>query len=65
MSEPAQPATHEPHEAPDGQPRDAALEGIDVRKSYGGVVALDDATFRAALGEVHALVGENGAGKAR
>ena len=63
MNESTQPATHEPREVPDDQPRDAALEGIDVRKSYGGVVALDDATFRAALGEVHALVGENGAGK--
>jgi ribose transport system ATP-binding protein len=63
MSEPAQPGTHERREMSDGQPRDVALEGIDVRKSYGGVVALDDATFRAALGEVHALVGENGAGK--
>ena len=40
-----------------------AIEGAGVSKAYGGVVALDDATFRAARGEVHALVGENGAGK--
>ena len=42
---------------------DCAIAGIGIRKSYGGVVALDDATFRANPGEVHALVGENGAGK--
>jgi ribose transport system ATP-binding protein len=40
-----------------------AIEGAGLRKSYGGVLALDDATFSAAPGEVHALVGENGAGK--
>ena len=40
-----------------------AIEGAGLRKSYGGVLALDDATFSAARGEVHALVGENGAGK--
>jgi ribose transport system ATP-binding protein len=42
---------------------DSAIEGASVRKSYGGVLALDDAAFSAAPGEVHALVGENGAGK--
>ena len=38
-----------------------ALEGI--RKSFDGVVVLDDAAFNAKAGEVHALLGENGAGK--
>src|ERR1700728_810812 len=38
-----------------------ALKGI--RKSFDGVVVLDDAEFRAQAGEVHALLGENGAGK--
>ena len=33
------------------------------RKSFGGVRALHDASFAADFGEVHALVGENGAGK--
>ena len=42
---------------------DSAIEGAELRKSYGGVLALEDATFSAAPGEVHALVGENGAGK--
>ncbi len=38
-----------------------ALSGI--RKSFDGFVALDDAHFAARWGEVHALLGENGAGK--
>ena len=41
----------------------SAIDGTGLRKAYGGVLALDDATFSAAPGEVHALVGENGAGK--
>jgi ribose transport system ATP-binding protein len=40
-----------------------AIEGRDVSKSFGGVKALDRASFVAEFGEVHALVGENGAGK--
>ncbi len=39
------------------------LEAIDVSKSFGGVHALQGASFGADRGEVHALVGENGAGK--
>ena len=38
-----------------------ALKGI--RKSFDGVVVLDDAEFSGKAGEVHALLGENGAGK--
>jgi general nucleoside transport system ATP-binding protein len=38
-----------------------ALKGI--RKSFDGVVVLDDAEVSAHAGEVHALLGENGAGK--
>jgi rhamnose transport system ATP-binding protein len=37
------------------------LRGIE--KSYGGVRALDDVSFSVDRGSVHALVGENGAGK--
>ncbi|MBC7842588.1 MAG: ATP-binding cassette domain-containing protein [Gemmatimonadaceae bacterium] len=34
-----------------------------IRRSYGSVLALDDASLSVAAGEVHALLGENGAGK--
>ncbi|HEY1369443.1 MAG TPA: sugar ABC transporter ATP-binding protein [Gaiellaceae bacterium] len=37
------------------------LSGIS--KSFGGVVALRDASLHARAGEVHGLIGENGAGK--
>ncbi len=40
-----------------------ALELTGIRKTFDGVVALDDAVFSAQPGEVHALLGENGAGK--
>ncbi len=39
------------------------VEGNRLVKSFGGVRALDQGSFGAAAGEVHALVGENGAGK--
>jgi ribose transport system ATP-binding protein len=40
-----------------------AVAAAGLVKSFGGVRALDGASFAAAAGEVHALVGENGAGK--
>ena len=44
-------------------PGAVAIQAKGVGKSFGGVVALSDASFEATFGEVHALVGENGAGK--
>jgi ribose transport system ATP-binding protein len=41
----------------------AAIEAINLSRSFGGVHALTDASLIARFGEVHALVGENGAGK--
>jgi ribose transport system ATP-binding protein len=41
----------------------ADLEARGVSKSFGGVQALDAVDFQAEAGEVHALLGENGAGK--
>ncbi|SEM11295.1 nucleoside ABC transporter ATP-binding protein [Variovorax sp. YR750] len=40
-----------------------ALELTGIRKSFDGFAALTDAHFAARWGEVHALLGENGAGK--
>jgi ribose transport system ATP-binding protein len=41
----------------------ADLEARGVTKRFGGVLALDDVGFDADAGRVHALLGENGAGK--
>jgi ABC-type sugar transport system ATPase subunit len=41
----------------------AALEVLDLRKRYGGVVALGGVDVRIEAGQVTALLGENGAGK--
>jgi ABC-type uncharacterized transport system ATPase subunit len=41
----------------------AALELNGIRKSFGDFLALNDARLSAEYGEVHALLGENGAGK--
>jgi general nucleoside transport system ATP-binding protein len=40
-----------------------ALAMRGVSKRFGPVVAIDDATFEVQHGEIHALLGENGAGK--
>jgi ribose transport system ATP-binding protein len=40
-----------------------AISVTKARKAYGATVALAEATFAAASGTVHALLGENGAGK--
>ena len=39
------------------------LEMKNCRKEFPGVVALDDVSLYVKRGEVHALMGENGAGK--
>ena len=36
-----------------------------VTKSYNGPIVLDNVDFSVRRGEVHALVGENGAGKSK
>ena len=44
-------------------PDDPLLEAAGVVKRFTGVLALDRVSLTLAPGEVHALVGENGAGK--
>ena len=39
------------------------IQASGVSKHFGGIAALSGAEFHAAGGEVHALLGENGAGK--
>jgi ribose transport system ATP-binding protein len=53
------PLTGDAGAAPDG----AAVRASGVDRAFGGVQALRDASFEARPGEIHALAGENGAGK--
>ena len=42
---------------------DIILEMRNISKSFPGVKALDNVNFTVRKGEIHCLVGENGAGK--
>src|SRR5450631_840165 len=46
-----------------GTDRVPALSLLDAAKTFGPVVAVADGTIEIRAGEIHALVGENGAGK--
>ena len=47
----------------DGAPRRELLQMEHISKSFPGVKALDDVSLTVKAGTVHALMGENGAGK--
>src|SRR5512140_3540581 len=49
---------------PDSNQQVPVLEVRNITKQYPGVLALDDVSLKFMPGEVHAVVGENGAGKA-
>lgn len=41
----------------------SAIELLHITKRYPGVIANDDVSIRIGQGEIHGLIGENGAGK--
>lgn len=50
-------------EAPLADVRNVVLEGRNLRKSFGGIKAVDDVSFKLHAGEIIGIVGDNGAGK--
>lgn len=52
---------HDSASKPSGQPA-AAVEIRDLRKTFPGVVAVDNLSFSVRAGEVFCLLGPNGAG---
>src|SRR6266480_7634376 len=50
-------------ESPPTPTNGSILAATGIRKTFGGVTALDDVDFALQRGEIHGLVGQNGAGK--
>jgi branched-chain amino acid transport system ATP-binding protein len=53
----------EPEKAAQTTPRGLPLRVQNLRKTFGGIVAVDDATFSVEEGSLTGLIGPNGAGK--
>ena len=64
MNDAAIPAAGETETATDTAAREPVLRIVNGSKVYGGVHAIESVDFDLYPGEVHALVGENGAGNA-
>ena len=45
--------------------KDLILEAKGVSKAFPGVRALDDVNLQIRRGEIHSIIGENGAGKSK
>ena len=43
--------------------REYIVETIQVKKSYGSLLALNDVSIHVKRGEIYGLIGDNGAGK--
>ena len=42
---------------------DYAIEAVQITKSYGSVLALDQVNLHVRTGSIYGLIGDNGAGK--
>ena len=60
---PAPPATAPLERRPRPSPDTVVLEVDSIRKEFGGLVAVNDISFRLKAGEIMGLIGPNGAGK--
>src|ERR1700733_10773945 len=63
LNQPRSPTMTLMAEPPEAETAPWAIDVANVTKRFGATVALNNASFRVRRGAVHALLGENGAGK--
>ena len=56
-------STEVPVRVPAEHESEYAIEMLHITKRFPGIIANDDITLQLRKGEIHALLGENGAGK--